>query len=101
MNITSNLNMNILPIIATKNKALLIPFFIMVIILLCSPAIQLKLSTHKNKYVGLIFPAIVCIFFIVVAIIAKPNIILSLIMIIGAPAALVVFHVIIRKNLRY
>ena len=92
---------NLLPYIAVKNKALLIPFFIMVIIMLCSPAIQLKLSTHKNKYIGLIFPAIVFIFFLIVAIIAKPNIILSIIMVIGAPAALIVFHIIIRKNLRY
>ena len=92
---------NYIPCMAIKSKALLIPFFIMVIIMLCSPAIQLKLSTQKNKYIGLIFPAIVCIFFIIVTIIAKPNIILSLLMIIGAPAALVVFHIIIRKNLRY
>ena len=92
---------NYIPCIAIQNKALLIPFAIMVIALLCSPAIQLKLSTHKNKYVGLIFPAIVFIFFLIIAIIAKPNIILSLVMIIGAPAALVAFHIIIRKNMRF
>ena len=90
-----------LPIMAMKNKALFIPFLIMIIVLMCSPAIQLKLSTNKNKYVGLIFPAIVCIFFIVITIIAKPNPILRLLMIVGAPAALITFHIIIRKNMRY
>ena len=93
--------MNIIPFLAIENKALLVPFAIMVAVLLCSPAIQLKLSTNKNKYVGLIFPAIVFIFFLVVCIITKPGMILSLVMIIGSPAALVAFHIIIRKNLRY
>ena len=83
------------------NKALFVPFVIMIIILLMSPAIQLNLSTKKNKYIGLIFPAFVFMFFLGVTIIAKPPIAIAVIMTIGAPAALVAFHMIIRNNMRY
>ena len=89
--------MNILAI----SKALLVPFVVMVIIMLMSPAIQLNLSTKKNKYLGLIFPAIVFVFFLIVSLVGKPPLVLAIIMTIGAPAALVAFHIIIRNNLRY
>ena len=89
--------MNILAI----SKALLVPFVVMVIIMLMSPAIQLNLSTKKNKYLGLIFPAIVFAFFLIVSLVGKPPIVLAIIMTIGAPTALIAFHIIIRNNLRY
>lgn len=89
--------MNILAI----SKAFMAPFVVMIIILLMSPAIQLNLSTKKNKYLGFIFPAIVFIFFLIVTIVAKPPIVLAIIMTIGAPAALIAFHFIIRNNMRY
>lgn len=90
-----------LTLLAVKNVSLLIPVSLMFIVLLCSPAIQINLSTKKNKYLGLIFPAIVFIIFIIFSILAKPPIVISILMIIGAPAALIAFHFIIRKNLRY
>ena len=78
---------NLMPFMATLNKALLIPLAIMCIVVLCSPAIQITLSTKKNKYI--------------VVILYQPGVILSLLMTIGAPGALVAFHIIIRKNMRY
>ena len=92
---------NLMPFMATLNKALLIPLAIMCIVVLCSPAIQITLSTKKNKYIGLIFPAVVLIFFLIIVILYQPGVILSLLMTIGAPGALVAFHIIIRKNMRY
>lgn len=89
--------MNILAI----SKALLAPFIVMVLIMLMSPAIQLNLSTKKNKYLGLIFPAIAFVFFLIVSLVGRPPLVLAIIMTIGAPAALIAFHIIIRNNLRY
>lgn len=89
-----------MPVLAVS-KIMAIPLVIMCIVVLCSPAIQITLSTKKNKYVGLIFPAIVFIFFLVIAIIFRPNIVVSILMVLAAPGALVAFHIIIRKNLRY
>lgn len=87
--------------LAITNKHLMGPFIIMIIILLMSPAIQLNLSTKKNKYVGYIFPAMVFIFFLIIIAVTKPPIALALIMTIGAPAALIAFHIIIRNNMRF
>lgn len=89
--------MNILAI----NKAFMAPFIVMVIIMLMSPAIQLNLSTKKNKYLGLIFPAIAFVFFLIVSLVGRPPLVLAIIMTIGAPSALIAFHIIIRNNLRY
>ena len=94
-----NLLMNI-PLLAVS-KVFAIPLAIMCVVVLCSPAIQINLSTKKNKYVGLIFPAIVFAFFLVIVIVFRPNIVVSILMVAVAPAALVAFHIIIRKNLRY
>lgn len=88
-------------VLAIQNISMLLPFVVMVIILLMSPAIQLNLSTKKNKYIGLIFPAIVFIFFLIFTIFIKPPVVITLLMTIGAPGALVGFHIIIRNNLRY
>lgn len=87
--------------LVTVSKALLVPFAIMVILLLMSPAIQLNLSTQKNKYIGLAFPAFVFVFFLIVSIVTKPPVALAIVMTIGAPAALIAFHLIVRNNMRY
>lgn len=88
-------------ILAIQNKSLMLPFIVMVIILLMSPAIQLNMSIKKNKYVGLIFPVIVFIFFLIFTIFLRPPVLVAILMTVGAPAALVGFHIIIRRNLRY
>lgn len=88
-------------ILAIQNKNIIVPFVIMVMILLMSPAIQLNMSIKKNKYVGLIFPCIVFVFFLIFTLFLKPPMLIALLMTLGAPAALVGFHIIIRKNLRY
>ena len=88
-------------LVAITNKAMIIPLFIMCVVILCSPAIQLTLSTKKNKYIGLIFPALVFVFFLIIVLIFKPKLLISIFMLVGAPAALVAFHIIIRNNMRY
>ena len=87
--------------ILAVNKIYMIPFIAMIIVLLMSPAIQLSLSTKKNKYLGYIFPSIVFIFFLLVTILFKPPVVLAVLMTIGAPAALIAFHIIIRNNMRF
>ena len=87
--------------LAIENSHLIAPFAVMILILLMSPAIQLNLSTKKNKYIGFIYPAIVFVFFLIIVIITKPVIPLAIIMVMGAPAALIAFHIIIRNNMRY
>ena len=48
------------------------------------------------KYLALSFA-----FFLIVSLVGKPPIVLAIIMTIGAPTALIAFHIIIRNNLRY
>ena len=87
--------------LAINNTHLIGPFVVMIVILLMSPAIQLNLSTKKNKYIGYIYPAMVFIFFLIIIVVTKPPVALAIIMAIGAPAALIAFHIIIRNNMRF
>ena len=79
----------------------LIPILIVFFILLASPAIQLTLSTKKNKYVGLIFPAFTFVVFGVIMLVVNPSSLPLALMTVATPLALIIFHIIIRKNMRY